>query len=234
LVLLPGMNCSAALWSKLELGGWPSVIMPLLREPTLESQVARLLDELPPRFGLAGLSLGGIVAMAVIRTAPERVSSLILLSTNPHAPTGAQLDGWRMARDALRSGRTARELQQDWLPTLLSEPARRRPDLLEATLGMAETVGEEVLDAQLALQATRIDERPTLRDVHCPTTIIAARQDVLCSVAKHIELNELIRGSSLLIIERCGHLSPLERPSAVTNCWQPTTKPDSKLPPADS
>jgi pimeloyl-ACP methyl ester carboxylesterase len=228
------MNCSAALWSKLHLGGWPSVITPQLGEPTLKSQVARLLDELPPRFALAGLSLGGIVAMAVSRTAPERVTSLVLISTNPRPPTDAQLDGWRLARDGLRSGRTARELQTEWLPLLLSEGARRHPDLVKLTLGMADGVGEEVLDAQLALQATRIDERPALRNVRTPTKIIAARQDALCSVARHVELKQLIPGSGLAIIEDCGHLSPLEKPQAVTNCWQPTAEPDSELSPADS
>jgi pimeloyl-ACP methyl ester carboxylesterase len=172
--------------------------------------------------------------MALVRTAPGRVSSLMLMSTNPYAPTDTQLDGWRSARDALRAGRTAREQQSEWLPVLLSEPARRRPDLVTDTLAMADTVGEEALDAQLALQATRIDERPALRHVRCPTVIIAARQDAMCSVAKHLELNELIPGSSLQIIEDCGHLSPLEQPAAVTNCWPPTAESRSRLSPADS
>ncbi len=188
--------------------------MPELTEATLDAQVARLLDELPSRFTLAGLSLGGIVAMALVRTAPERVSSLILLSTNPYGPTEDQLQSWRASRDDLQAGRIARDLQSDWLPLLLSEPART-PELVELTLIMADEVGEADLDAQLALQATRIDERSALREVRCPTMIISARQDALCSVAKHIELNELIRNSALMIIEDCGHLSPLERPAAL-------------------
>jgi pimeloyl-ACP methyl ester carboxylesterase len=213
------MNCSAALWSRLDLDGWPSVMMAELTESTLESQVARLLDELPPRFTLAGLSLGGIVAMALVRTAPERVSSLILLSTNPHEPTDRQRESWRASRDNLNAGHTARELQADWLPLLLSEPARGQPELVELTLAMADSVGEAALDAQLALQATRVDERPALRHIGCPALIIAARQDALCPVAKHTEMHELMRGSSLTILEGCGHLSPLEKPDAVTNCW---------------
>jgi pimeloyl-ACP methyl ester carboxylesterase len=212
------MNCSAALWSKLDLHGWPGIIDAELTEPSLAGQVTRLLDELPPRFALAGLSLGGIVAMALVRTAPERVTSLMLLSTNPHAPTDQQRRSWRASRDDLQAGRTARDLQTDWLPLLLSEEAKGKRSLVALTLAMGDEVGTANLDAQLALQGTRIDERQALPGIRCPTRIVAARQDALCSVAKHTELNQLIPGSSLTIIEDCGHLSPLERPEAVSNC----------------
>jgi pimeloyl-ACP methyl ester carboxylesterase len=210
------MNCSAELWSRLDCGGWPPLITTELTEATLQGQVGRLLDELPRRFAIGGLSLGGIVAMAVTRTAPERISSLILLSTNPYAPTRTQRNDWRTWRDALDAGRTARELQLEWLPQLLSEPAQGRGDLVALTLDMAEKVGEVHLDAQLAMQATRLDERPSLRSIRCPTLIVSARQDAMCSVAKHVEMNHLIGSSTLAILENCGHLSPLEQPRQVT------------------
>ena len=210
------MNCSAELWSRLDWDGWPPLITAKLTEATLDGQVSRLLDELPRRFAIGGLSLGGIVAMALTRTAPERISSLILMSTNPYPPTRTQRNDWRAWRDALNAGRTARELQLEWLPQLLSEPARGRSDLVALTLDMAEEVGEVHLDAQLAMQATRVDERRSLRDIRCPTLIVSARQDALCSVAKHVEMNQLIGRSTLAILENCGHLSPLEQPRQVT------------------
>ena len=162
LVLLPGMNCSARLWSLLDLG---PAIRPTLTEPSLAGQVDRLLDELPPRFALAGLSLGAIVAMALVRRAPERVSWLGLMSTNPYPPTEAQyaaLDGaaigaGRREVGPRAAGRTA--------AGAAVAPGRSsdRPDLVEATLLMADEVGAAALDAQLALQASRIDERDGLR-----------------------------------------------------------------------
>ncbi len=66
------------------------------------------------------------------------------------------------------------------------------------------------------MQATRIDERRSLSDIRCPTLIVSARQDALCSVAKHVEMNHLIGRSTLAILENCGHLSPLEQPGQVT------------------
>jgi pimeloyl-ACP methyl ester carboxylesterase len=215
LVLLPGMNCSAALWSKAGLTGGAGVHTPRLTEPTLDLQVARLLDELPPRFALAGLSLGGIVAMALARTAPERVTALTLLSTNPYAPTPEQLSGWRASREALRAGQTARDLQRRWLPVLLSQPSSRRPELVEITLRMADEVGETDLDAQLALQATRADERPGLAELRCPLLVVAAAADALCSVDRHREMAALAPDARLVVVD-CAHLSPLERPDEVS------------------
>jgi pimeloyl-ACP methyl ester carboxylesterase len=166
---------------------------------------------------LAGLSLGASVAMAVIRQAPERVSWLGLMSANPYPPTEAQYATWRAHRSALAGGRSARELQADLLPVLLSPRViGHRPDLVEATLRMAGEVGDAALDAQLALQATRIDERDGLREVRCPTMIIAARDDALCSVERHQEMHRLISGSELLIIDDCAHLSPLEQPESIS------------------
>jgi pimeloyl-ACP methyl ester carboxylesterase len=214
LVLLPGMNCSAALWSKAGLTDGPAVLAPMLTEATLDGQVARLLDELPARFSLAGLSLGGVVAMALARTAPERVSALTLLSTNPYAPTPEQLSGWRASRDALRAGQTARDLQRAWLPVLLSQAACRQPELVEITLRMADEVGETHLDAQLALQATRDDERPGLAELRCPLLLVAAAADALCSVDRHREMAALAPVAELVIVD-CAHLSPLERPAEV-------------------
>ena len=128
------MNCSARLWADV---APEQALTPRLTEPSLTAQVDRLLDELPPRFVIVGLSLGAVVAMAVTRTAPERVAGLVLMSTNPYGPTEQQLLSWRRERDRLSAGESARELQQDLLPVLLSPLAGMRdlPDSLDATTG---------------------------------------------------------------------------------------------------
>jgi pimeloyl-ACP methyl ester carboxylesterase len=208
------MNCSAALWSRLEIG---PVLTPALTEPSLDGQIEHLLDQLPPGFALAGLSLGGIVAMAVARRAPQRVSRLCLMSTNPRQPTPAQLVGWAAQRAELAAGAAARDMQESILSLLLSPTVmRKQPDLVQLTLEMADDIGPTSLDAQLRMQATRIDERPGLIQLRCPTLIIAARDDALCSVDRHLEMAALVPGAQLVILERCAHLSPLERPDQVS------------------
>jgi pimeloyl-ACP methyl ester carboxylesterase len=223
LVLLPGMNCSAALLDHLGLDG-RTALTRVLAETSLQHQVDRLLRELPPRFSLAGLSLGGIVAMALARCAPERVAGLCLLSTNPRAPTNRQLATWSDQQAALAAGLSARDLQHALLPQLLS-PATltSRPDLVQTTLAMADEVGTAALSAQLRLQATRVDERPGLKSIRCPTLIIAAADDALCPVARHQELSRLIPDSRLIVVQSCAHLSPLEQPEVVGQAireWQ--------------
>lgn len=210
LVLLPGMNCSPLLWSSADLG---PALTPRLTERSLTRQVDRLLDELPPRFTLAGLSLGAIVAMALVRTAPDRVSRLILMATNPYAPTEQQQLAWRRERDRLDAGATARQLQHDLLPLLLTpETLAERPEVVHVALAMADETPEIELDAQLELQATRIDERPGLRDARCPTLVVAGRHDRLCPMERHTEIASIVPGAALRVLERAAHLSPLEQP----------------------
>jgi len=188
------------------------VITPVLQEPSLDAEVDRLLDLLPERFALAGLSLGAIVGMALVRRAPERVTRLCLMSTNPYAPTPAQREAWAAQREALQSG-SARDLQTSLLPLLLS-PGRE--DIVPLALAMADELGAETYDAQLQLQATRIDERSGLAAVRCPTLVAAARNDPLCSVERHEEITRLVPGAELVILEDCAHLSPLEQPEELS------------------
>jgi len=211
LVLLPGSGCTAALWSRVTLP--EDVIAPVLTEPDLDAEVDRLLGLLPTRFALAGLSLGAIVAMALVRRAPERVTRLCLMATNPYAPTAAQHEAWAAQREVLRS-RSARALQESLLPVLLS-PGRE--DLVAPTLAMADDLGAAAYSAQLALQDTRVDERPGLAAVRCPTLVVAARGDRLCPVERHEEIGRLVPGAELVVLEDCAHLAPLEQPEAVTH-----------------
>ena len=212
LVLLPGMNCTSDLWTDC---GLEDALTPELDEQSVDTQVDRLLAELPARFVLGGLSLGAIVAMALVARAPERVERMCLVSTNAKAPTAEQQASWRKWADRLDSGESARTLQADILAALLSPAAaRERPDLVERTLAMADATGTAALRAQLRMQSTRVDLRPALRGVTVPTLLLAGAQDTICPPQFHTEIAaELARARTVTIDG--GHLLPLERPDSV-------------------
>ncbi|XAS68661.1 alpha/beta hydrolase [Micrococcaceae bacterium Sec5.7] len=209
LVLLPGMNCTADLWSGCGVEG---SIMPTLDEPSVDGQVEALLDTLPERFALAGLSLGAIVSMALCRRAPERVTRLCLMSTNSKAPTEMQRKGWRVWRDRLAADDSPGDLQREILDALLSGPARDRdPDLVERVLRMGDDTGGARLDAQLRMQATRIDESSALPELRMPVLVVSGSVDAICLPQFHKDIAAAVPGARLASIN-AGHLSPMERP----------------------
>lgn len=221
LVLLPGMNCSPHLWHgvveqlpALE-AGHPSrdVVLERLDQPSLDRQVEALLERLPGRFALGGLSLGAIVAMAVHRVAPERVAGLFLLATNARAPTAVQHQAWDAQLAQLAAGRTPRALQEDLLEVLVGPHAP--PALTERALRLSDDIGSHELAAQLRLQGTRTDERPGLRAVTVPCSVVAAAEDQLCPLDRHTEIHSLITGSELVVIPAAPHLAALSHGPSV-------------------
>lgn len=222
LVLLPGMNCTPRLWSSvlpaLTARGAireEDVVHGDLAGDDLTQCVQRLLSTLPPRFALAGLSLGGIVAMALTRTAPERIERLCLLDTNARASGPEQRAAFDRQLGRLADGLSAREVQEELIDVLL--PPRHRARLREDVLRMGEETGERALAQQYAIQRTRRDERAHLGRIAVPVAVIAGVEDALCPPQRHEEIAGLIPGAELTLIPGTGHLSPLESPREVSD-----------------
>jgi pimeloyl-ACP methyl ester carboxylesterase len=219
LVLLPGMGCSPRLWAGVvrELERREAPAPDVLAEPLdgadVDEQVDALLERLPARFAVGGLSLGAIVAMAVHRRAPERVAGLFLVATNARPPTDDQRSSWLAHLDRLVDGASPEDLQQELLPLLLGGDAA--PALRRLTLDMAAEVGAAALEAQLRLQLSRVDERPGLRTVSVPCTVIAAQDDQICPLGRHTEIRDLAPGSELVVIPDAPHLVTLSHAPAV-------------------
>ena len=216
LVLLPGMNCGPGLWADpVEVlsaeGAAREVVVERLDRPSVDGQVEDLLDRLPDRFALGGLSLGAIVAMAVHRLAAERVAGLFLLATNARPPTPAQQEAWQAQLDRLAAGHTAAELQEESLGVLVG--AHADPDLADRALRLA--VGSEELTAQLRLQQSRTDERPGLQAVTVPCAVVAPGADQLCPLDRHTEIHSLAKGSELIVIPGAPHLATLSHGRSV-------------------
>jgi len=176
---------------------------------------ARLLAEAPPRFALAGLSMGGMICMEVMRQAPERVERLALLDTNAMADSPERAAVRRRMAEQGSHGDIP-SLVEDFLDLLV--PPERRADaaLVGAIRAMMEEVAETALGQQIAALLDRPDSRPDMSSYDLPVLLICGRLDKLTPLEWHEEMAGLIPDARLAVIEDCAHMSTMEQPQAVT------------------
>ena len=218
LVLLPGMMCDGRLFLP-QIASMPFdravMVMPMIGANTMSSLAESILANAPPRFALAGLSMGGIVAMEIIRQAPKRITKLALLDTNPlpDPPEKAQM---RMTQvQKALDGRLHEVMRDELKPNYLTNgPNRDR--ILDLCMKMAEDLGPKVFADQSHAVQHRPDQRETLKNVRVPTLVLCGEDDRLCPPARHQLMHDLIPGSRLGIIPGAGHLPTLEQPE-ITN-----------------
>ncbi|WP_306119246.1 MULTISPECIES: alpha/beta hydrolase [unclassified Roseitalea] len=215
LVLLPGMMCDARLFGpQIEALSCMCTLhlATIAGHDTMAALAADVLAHAPPRFALAGLSMGGIVAMEVFRQAPGRIERIALLDTNPKAETEAirQRREPQMAR--ARAGELRAVMREEMKPNYLAEGPGRQP-VLDLCMDMAEALGPEVFVRQSRALQSRPDQQDTLRRVAVPALVMCGEQDRLCPVGRHELMHELIAGSRLAIVAGAGHLVTLEKPA---------------------
>lgn len=219
LVLVPGLLCDAALWRG-QVEDLADIAKPwvadVMRDDSVTAMARRVLAEAPAGpFALAGLSMGGYVAQAIMRDAPGRVTRLALLDTSARADTPEQTARRRglieLAEKGEFQGVTPRLLPAFLHPARLSD----KP-LTAAVTAMTARVGKEAFLRQQRAIIGRPDNRPNLPAVKCPSLVLCGRQDQLTPLEWHEEIAALIPGARLEIIEECGHLSTMERPWEVS------------------
>ena len=217
LVMLPGMLCTQRLWQPVAdlLPPDVPVVHPDLIGPSIDTMVGHVLDTAPERFDLAGLSLGGIVAMALCHAAPHRVRRVALFSTNARPPTGEQRRGWRALQQRVEAGEFEAAALSALLPPEQPAAGGPGPSVAADVASMVAATGPSRFLEQLAAQATRTDLRTLLPDLPHPALVVAAAQDHLCSQQMHDEIAGLLQRSRLHTLPRAGHLSALEAPAAV-------------------
>lgn len=218
LVLLPGLLCDASLYRQ-QADALSDVAHVVIADLTLSDSIGTLaehaLARLPEgKFVLAGMSMGGYVALEIMRQAPERVLALALLSTsaNPETPDASA------ARDKLLA--LAESDFSAVVDTLLKRMAHPE-NANEREVGgvfksMAMGLGREVFERQERAIISRPDSRPTLATIRCPTLVVGGREDLVIPEAMQRELAAAINGARLEIIEDCGHLLPLEQSKKLT------------------
>jgi pimeloyl-ACP methyl ester carboxylesterase len=218
LVLLPGMMCDARLWApQMAALGRRTVIHGALTEAdTVGALAASVLAAAPPRFALAGLSMGGIVAMEIVRQAPDRVERLALLDTNPLAEA-PEVRARRAPQIAKARAGLLREVMRDEMkPNYLAEgPEKAR--ILDLCMDMALALGPEVFDRQSRALAARPDQQETLRAYGGPALVLMGAADRLCPRDRHELMHALLPRSRLVVIDAAAHLPTLEQPERTTD-----------------
>nr|WP_244318683.1 alpha/beta hydrolase [Roseibium hamelinense] len=192
----------------------PVHLAPITAYETVQELAWEIIEHSPERFALAGLSMGGIVAMEVLRQAPERVDRLALLDTNPRA----ELDEVKKKREPqiekVRNGQLLEVMRDELKPQYLAPTGNRQP-ILDLCMEMALGLGPEVFERQSRALQSRPDQQNVLIQCRKPTLILMGKEDKLCPLDRHELMHDLVKGSTLEIIDGAGHLPTLEQPDAV-------------------
>lgn len=217
LVMVPGLLCSARLFAPQVAALWPFgqvAVADHRRSATMEEIAAGILAEAPPRFALAGLSMGGYIAFAMMRLAPERVAKLALLDTSARPDLPEQKAGREKFIALAQSGKLDEAvglLRKNWL----HKDRQNDEALLRVVSAMSADVGPEAFVRQEKAIMGRADSRPLLAKISCPTLVLVGDGDASTPPELAREMAGGIAGSKLVVVADCGHLSTLEKPEAV-------------------
>jgi len=222
LMLLPGLMCDAAVWAP-QVASLPArCVVPAwgLRD-SLTAMAQQVLEQAPTeRFSVAGHSMGGRVALELMRLAPQRVERLALLDTGTHPlPAGEAGAKERAGRTALLEiARTQgmRAMGRQWARGMV-HPSRLDTPLFEAILDMIERSNPDQFAAQINALLTRPDAAPVLPTIQCPTLVLCGRDDAWSPPAQHEAMCAAIAGATLSIVEHCGHMCTMEQPQALND-----------------
>lgn len=223
LMLLPGLNCDAAVWAPqvAALKSQANCLIPAwgLRD-SLTAMAEQVLAEAPSeRFAVAGHSMGGRVALEVLRLAPQRVERLALLSTGTHplaaGEAGEKEKAGRMALLKIAQAQGMRAMAKEWAKGMV-HPDRLGTPLFEQVLDMFERGSAAQYAAQIKALLNRPDAAPLLPTIQCPTLVLTGREDGWSGPAQHEAMAAAIPGAQLVIVEHSGHMCTLEQPQAVS------------------
>jgi pimeloyl-ACP methyl ester carboxylesterase len=217
-VLVPGLACTPRLYAGQLPALWtfgPVMVADHRRGDSMDAIAGQILAQAPPRFALCGLSMGGYIAFAIQRLAPDRVMKLALLDTGSRSDPPEASERRKASIAKVRAGEFEAVMDALW-PVLVDKNRRDDTALKRVVLDMATTTGPEAFIRQQQAIMTRPDSRPGLRAIRCPTLVLVGEGDELTPPALAEEMASLVSESRLVKVPDCGHLSTLEQPEAVT------------------
>ncbi len=197
----------------------PLLTADLTRHNSIASLATAALAMAPAeRFALIGLSMGGYVALEIMRQAPERVIALALLDTNARPDTEQAME---FRKGLMARAKTDFSAVVDSITPRLVHPAHLGDEsIVKVIRDMAHAVGVEAFMRQQQAIMGRFDSRPFLPAISCPTLVLCGREDALTPVELHEEMAAAIPNAHLVVIEQCGHMSALEQPQQVADALQ--------------
>lgn len=217
-VLIPGLNFTARVYAAQLPALWqfgPVQVADHRRGNSMAAIARNILDHAPPRFALAGFSMGGYISLEILRQAKERVIKLALIDTAAAADRPDQTEK-RLKNIALtREGKIAEREEAIW-PFLVHESRLKDDAIRSIVKEMHQETGSEVYINQQTAIMGRADSRPMLKELKMETLIVVGDSDQLTPPAAAREMHELVADSRLDVIPNCGHSAPLERPDRVT------------------
>lgn len=226
LLLLPGNMCDARLWTPvreaLDAAGWPAAVADLSRDDSIAGMAARVLRQGDARIVPIGFSMGAIVALELMRQAPERVAGLALIAVNAGADLPERAAARPRQQAEVRAGRLAQVVADELKPNYLAAANRADAGLRDLTMAMALDLGEETFVAQSEALRTRADLRPVLDRPGVPVFLACGAEDRLCPPDWHERWAAAVGATAVLhVIAGAGHLLPLEQPDRLAQALIP-------------
>lgn len=217
IVLIPGMLCTTEIFSSQIAALWPYgsvTVASTLEGDTIAEIAAAILAAAPPRFALAGISMGGFIELEIMRQAPERVLKLALLGTEARPDTPDQTAQRRALLGQVNPGNFEMLLALA-VPASVHPAHQNDPALREAHVRMGLAVGIERWARQAEAVMTRTDYRPGLPAISVPTLVLVGDSDTFTPLDRAEEMAAAIPDARLVVVPQCGHASTIEQPDAV-------------------
>jgi pimeloyl-ACP methyl ester carboxylesterase len=219
ILLVPGLVSSPRIYEPVMPALWrlgPVTVANHIRDDNMGAIARRILAEAPPRFALAGHSMGGYIAFEIMRQAPERVAKLALINTRAR-PDTAELTARRQDLMARAASGGFRGVLDEMFPDLF-HPSRQGDAVLRQLIyDMGDDVGVEAFIRQQTAIIGRPDSRPTLAWIKCPTLVLTGDQDNTIPNALSMEMASGIPGANLVVLPNCGHMPQVEQTQATAD-----------------
>ena len=220
IVLMPGMMCNQDVFyhqiNVLE-NFFNVIVVEFNEHRDIELGVKNLASNLPNKFHLLGHSMGGIVAMELVRQYSERVLSLALLNTNPYKEKEELKERRNKRLKELDALDLISLMKSDYISRYFPDDCRDKNKLIQQCVDMASILDKKVFYNQSVALRDRKDQTSILENVDCKTLILCGERDQLCPVSYHSDMNKMIKNSDLIVLEGVGHMPIIECPLIVNN-----------------